>query len=312
MTGRLAGRIVAIDSDHLRTLVRDAIKKQGPRCNLNNIDVSQITDMRGMFVNKSFDGDISRWNTKNVIMMSGMFKGSQFNGNLTGWNVSRVVDMDRMFEDSHFNKDISRWSVGGVANFTDMFARSRFSGNLSGWRLAPDARTQGMLGHRFDGVAPRDLGPQQWSEAFSGGAPEHDRYFKRAPFVPGMTWWLHLAHEQPFSDAVPKGLHRWLRDAQALGRELRMPRLDVATLLSLGYPMGMDKRAELHRKFQAHYVTSSAMVDLLRPDGKLDYDTWLFGVPKETQHRFALVLAGANPGVATPESFEMFELPQLQ
>lgn len=311
MTRRLSEPVVATDRGHLRTLVHLAIKNNGPRCNLNHIDVSHVTDMSGLFANRNFDGDLSRWNTKNVTTMHSMFKESQFNGSIGGWNVSRVVDMGRMFENSYFNKDISRWSVAGANVFERMFLGSRFAGDISTWALAPDSETTDMLPHEFNGVAPSHLAPGQWKSMFLGSHPGQKNYFKRAPFVPGMTWWLHLANEEPFSDAVPKELHRWLRSAQALGRELRMPRLDVASLLALGHPMGPDNRVQLHRKFQEHYTASSAMVDLLRPSGKMEYETWLFGVPHETRHRFQLVLAASQPACAPLEPYEVFELPPL-
>ncbi len=311
MTRRLVEPVMAIDREHLRQLVHLAIKNNGPRCNLNHIDVSHVTDMSGLFAGRNFDGGISRWNTKNVTTMHSMFKGSHFNGNIRGWNVSRVVDMARMFENSHFNKDISRWSVAGANVFERMFLGSRFAGDISTWTIAPQSETTDMLPHEFKGAAPAQLAPEQWRRIFLGTHAGQRDYFNRAPFVPGMTWWLHLANEEPFSDAVPKELHRWLRSAQALGRELRMPRLDVASMLALGHPMSATNRVQLHRKFQEHYVTSSAMVDLLRPNGKMDYETWLFGVPHETRHRFQLVLSASQPARAPLEPYEVFELPPL-
>ncbi len=311
MTRRLMQSVVATGKDHLRTLIYNTIKSEGLRCSLNHIDVSQITDMAHLFSGRSFMGDIARWNTKNVTTMKDMFKGSRFNGNIAEWNVSRVADMRGMFQDSHFNKDISRWPVGAVQHFDDMFTNGRFSGDISRWPIAPSASTQRMLPPQFTGVAPCAFSPVQWQHVFAGVANHQANYFKGAPFTPGMTWWLHLANEQPFSDAVPKELHRWLRSAQELGRQLRMPRLDVALMLALGYPMSPDNRALLHKQFQEHYPLGSAMVDLVRPQGKLDYETWLFGVPDEAERRIQWVISAAQPA-ATPRSQpDMLDLPSL-
>lgn len=309
MTRRLMQPVVATDKD-LRTLIYNAIKSEGPRCSLNHIDVSQVTDMAHLFSSRSFAGDISRWSTKNVTTMKDMFKGSRFNGNITEWNVSRVTDMRGMFQDSHFNKDISRWPVGAVQHFDDMFTSGRFSGDISRWSIAPSASTERMIPRLFTGVVPCAFSPVQWQRAFTGGANHQAHYFKSAPFVAGMTWWLHLADEQSFSDAVPKELHRWLRGAQELGRQLRMPRLDLACLLALGYPMSPDNRALLHKQFQEHYPVGSSMVDLVRPEGKLDYEAWLFGVPDEAARRIHWVMSAAQPAVPSPPP-DMLDLPSL-
>ncbi len=52
---------IAKDKEHLKALIREAIKKDGYECDLNFIDVSQITDMGGMFACSRFNGDISKW-----------------------------------------------------------------------------------------------------------------------------------------------------------------------------------------------------------------------------------------------------------
>jgi surface protein len=49
--------------------------------------------------NKSFNGNISNWNTSNVIDMSYMFSDNKlFNGNISNWNTSNVRNMSYMFE----------------------------------------------------------------------------------------------------------------------------------------------------------------------------------------------------------------------
>ena len=42
-------KIVARDRDHLRQIVFESIEKYGPNCDLNFIDVSQVTDMYCIF-----------------------------------------------------------------------------------------------------------------------------------------------------------------------------------------------------------------------------------------------------------------------
>ena len=47
--------------------------------------------MTGMFEHSPFTGDISKWNTENVVMMDSMFANdNQFNCDISGWDVSNV------------------------------------------------------------------------------------------------------------------------------------------------------------------------------------------------------------------------------
>ena len=66
------GKIVARDKDHLLQLVHDRISAEGPNCDLNDIDVSQITNMSNLFRGSNFNGDISNWDVSSVKDMSFM------------------------------------------------------------------------------------------------------------------------------------------------------------------------------------------------------------------------------------------------
>lgn len=85
-------KVIARDRNHLRQLVYESIQKNGPNCDLNFIDVSNVEDMEGVFAgaNSIFNGDISQWDVSNVESMRDMFHGSQFNGDISDWDVSRV------------------------------------------------------------------------------------------------------------------------------------------------------------------------------------------------------------------------------
>ena len=95
----------------LKEIIKDRIEKEGPNCDLNDIDVSQITNMSDLFYNSEFNGDISNWDVSNVNGMSHMFARSKFNRDISDWNVSNVEDMKYMFYESEFNQDISKWNV---------------------------------------------------------------------------------------------------------------------------------------------------------------------------------------------------------
>ena len=97
--------------DELKEIIKNRISKEGPNCDLNDIDTSLITDMSYLFANKLFNGNISEWDTSNVVNMIGMFYNSNFNGDISKWDVSKVRSMGDMFVKSKFNQDISNWKI---------------------------------------------------------------------------------------------------------------------------------------------------------------------------------------------------------
>ena len=107
--------------DELEQIIKARISKEGYNCDLNDIDVSLITDMSYLFFISKFDGDISRWNVSNVIDMTGMFYKSNFNQPIGGWNVINVESMSYMFSESKFNKDISKWKINKDCCVNRMF-----------------------------------------------------------------------------------------------------------------------------------------------------------------------------------------------
>ena len=131
--------------DELREIIIQCIKEYGPKCDLNDIDVSKITDMSELFnageydIFKDFNGDISQWNVSNVVNMCRMFYGcKKFNGDLSRWNVSNVTDMGYMFNNCcEFNCDISRWNVSNVKNMKLMFNYcEHFNCDISQWDVS--------------------------------------------------------------------------------------------------------------------------------------------------------------------------------
>ena len=84
----------------LKDIIKQRIKQEGNKVDLNDIDVSKIIDM------------------------SNLLEGiSSFNGNISNWDVSNVTDMRNMFDGCEsFNQDISNWDVSNVTNMRYMFA----------------------------------------------------------------------------------------------------------------------------------------------------------------------------------------------
>ena len=84
--------------DELRSLIKQRIEDEGNEVDLNDIDVSSITDMSVLFLWPDFNGNISSWDVSNVTDMSLMFFGCKnFNQDISNWNVSKVKDMSSMF-----------------------------------------------------------------------------------------------------------------------------------------------------------------------------------------------------------------------
>ena len=123
------------DNDEIYQLVKNYIQIFGNECDLNWINVSNVTNMSNMFFKSDFNGDISKWNVSNVNDMYQMFAESKFNGDISNWDVSNVIVMQGMFCASDFNGDISLWDVSNVQDMIAMFANSKFNRNISSWKV---------------------------------------------------------------------------------------------------------------------------------------------------------------------------------
>lgn len=161
----------------LKDIIKDIIKEEGPSANLNNIDVSDVYNMDGLFniteygkqieignikiddwnvsnvrsmrnmflKCSTFNCDISNWDVSKVSDMSGMFYGcKEFNQDISKWDVSRVEIMDDMFNGcKKFNQDISKWNVSKVVSMERMFsACHEFNQNLNSWKIKEDCDTE--------------------------------------------------------------------------------------------------------------------------------------------------------------------------
>ena len=125
--------------EELKDIILQRIKEEGNEVDLNDIDVSKITDMSCLFQRTKFNGDISKWDVSNVTNMSSMFNGcTKFNQDISWWDVSNVTDMHNMFADcENFNVDISKWDISSLRNVKTMFSYcGRFNQDLSSWDLS--------------------------------------------------------------------------------------------------------------------------------------------------------------------------------
>ncbi|RIY34361.1 BspA family leucine-rich repeat surface protein, partial [Psittacicella hinzii] len=135
----------------LRKFIHDYVGIVGLEVDLNFIDVSELTSLRKVFINKPddkdrfynqtqnagyFNGDISRWDTKNVTILEATFAfNEEFQGDISKWDVSNVTNMQGTFMASSFNGDISRWDVSNVLSMGGIFLSSHFNGDISHWNV---------------------------------------------------------------------------------------------------------------------------------------------------------------------------------
>ena len=112
------------DKKELIEIIDERIKSEGPNCDLNDIDVSNITDMSNLFEFLDFNNcNISKWDVSNVTNMHGIFYGCEsFNQDISTWDISKVTDMSSMFFNCEsFNQNISNWDVSKVKTMYGIF-----------------------------------------------------------------------------------------------------------------------------------------------------------------------------------------------
>lgn len=124
--------IQATSIQHLQQLVQEHIARLGPQCDLNHLDVSQVTIMDRLFKHSTFNGDISTWDTSGVVTAMSMFENSAFDGDISQWRMPKLKFANNMFKDANFTGDISQWAFAktGPGNLSGAFYSEHFCSDM--------------------------------------------------------------------------------------------------------------------------------------------------------------------------------------
>ena len=135
-SGRGKKHTIVATNETIKQIVKDELDRLGHDADLNHIDVSQVTNMNGLFscaiedLGRKYadlNPDISKWVVSDVNDMSYMFYNcTNFNCDISSWDVSGVENMLAMFNGCEsFNKDISGWKVNDVKYYNLIFNNCR-------------------------------------------------------------------------------------------------------------------------------------------------------------------------------------------
>ena len=143
--------IIKADNSNIRKIVKSELDHLGDEADLNHIDVSDVTNMAGLFAAKNnepafpvrlglkytyINPDVSNWDVSNVITMDSMFLHcKKFNCDISQWNVGKVENMQYMFcECYEFNQDLSKWDVSSCCYMQGMFSYAEsFNSDIHKW-----------------------------------------------------------------------------------------------------------------------------------------------------------------------------------
>lgn len=136
----------------LKAMIDERVLLDGPNVDLNDIDVSEITDMELLFNDVSTKIEnihIENWDVSKVTNMRGMFaQCRKFNCDLSKWNVSSVENMEFMFTRcENFDSDLGNWDVSQVKDMGEMFRNCvKFNGKgLDNWNVSRKTFKRDML-----------------------------------------------------------------------------------------------------------------------------------------------------------------------
>ena len=144
------------DRNELRKILEERLKED-KNADLNDIDVSKITDMGaaqgynlGLFERLDpHNIKINEWDVSNVTDMYALFyECKNLDCDLSNWNVSNVTNMNYMFAycENFTGTGLENWDVSNVKYFDFTFARcNKFDCDLSNWNVNKAIKTKTMF-----------------------------------------------------------------------------------------------------------------------------------------------------------------------
>lgn len=136
--------------DNFKDVVRSEIDRLGSKADLNHLNTTLVTNMKGGFTQLDFVGNISEWDTSNVENMESLFGLCSFNGNISKWDVSNVKNMKHLFYSSDFNQDISEWKIDACVNTSQTFTDTNFTGEINKYRFGVRAEQYNIKNGVYD------------------------------------------------------------------------------------------------------------------------------------------------------------------
>ena len=145
------------DKWELREILKKELGEKGHDADLNDIDVSKITDMSDLFGEfkhlasryEPYNIDISKWNVSNVTNMEKMFQElPNFNCDLSNWDVSNVKDFHSTFLNckSFKGEGLDKWNVENAKTMQSMFCGCKeLNIDLSDWNIKNLEEASGMF-----------------------------------------------------------------------------------------------------------------------------------------------------------------------
>lgn len=103
-------------------------------------NTSQVTDMSTLFMQKTFNDNIERWDVSKVVTMQNMFSSTHtFNQPLNKWNLASAKNISYMFSSNqYFNQPLDQWDVSKVSDMSFLFFHSAtFNQRLDNWKVDP-------------------------------------------------------------------------------------------------------------------------------------------------------------------------------